>query len=174
MSALRPKADGCGAQLGMSALGQKRTSIQSADRPIIPAVPYDGAPHSERPQVLSHNSRPTKNCCNESLAAVLIRELQLVSAHKPAVTDDVAGKNGCQLPFGSRSHQDGTVNLPISKSAYVRRDGSVYPVDDVRFGSQADICSAKRHVRFTPESGHVQCTRPCPLWANNGLMRCSN
>ena len=25
---------------------------------------------------------------------------------------------------------------------------------DVRFGSLADICSAKRHVRFTPESGH--------------------
>ena len=25
---------------------------------------------------------------------------------------------------------------------------------DVRFGSKADMCSAKRHVRFTPESGH--------------------
>src|SRR5262249_23343164 len=24
---------------------------------------------------------------------------------------------------------------------------------DVRFGSEADICSAKRHVRFTPQSG---------------------
>ena len=28
---------------------------------------------------------------------------------------------------------------------------------DVRFGSKADICSAKGHVRFTPKSGHVQC-----------------
>jgi hypothetical protein len=28
---------------------------------------------------------------------------------------------------------------------------------DVRFGSKADICSAIRHVRFTPESGHVRC-----------------
>ena len=27
----------------------------------------------------------------------------------------------------------------------------------VRFGSKADMCSAKGHVRFTPESGHVQC-----------------
>jgi len=26
---------------------------------------------------------------------------------------------------------------------------------DVRFGSKADMCSAKGHVRFTPESGHV-------------------
>src|SRR5262245_36382470 len=25
-------------------------------------------------------------------------------------------------------------------------------------GQKADICSAKRHVRFTPESGHVHCT----------------
>src|SRR5262249_18607637 len=24
------------------------------------------------------------------------------------------------------------------------------------------------HVRFTPESGHSQCTRPCVLWAKSG------
>src|SRR5262245_12972708 len=39
---------------------------------------------------------------------------------------------------------------------------------DVRFGSKADICSAKSHeshVRFTPGSGHLQCTVACPLWA---------
>ena len=38
----------------------------------------------------------------------------------------------------------------------------------VRFGSKADICSAKRHVRFTPKSGHLQRTSPCPLCANSG------
>jgi hypothetical protein len=55
-----------------------------------------------------------------------------------------------------------------------------------RFGSQADICSARRHVRFAPnsdrksgfpqnvmsaftaESGHVRCNEQCPLWANSG------
>jgi len=26
--------------------------------------------------------------------------------------------------------------------------------------------------RFTPESGHVQCSSPCLLWANSGLMQC--
>src|SRR5262245_56853177 len=26
----------------------------------------------------------------------------------------------------------------------------------------------KWHVRFTPESGHVQCNSRCPLWANSG------
>src|SRR5262249_40958998 len=26
----------------------------------------------------------------------------------------------------------------------------------------------------TPESGHVQCTTPCLLWANSGLMQCNN
>src|SRR5262249_29619887 len=45
-------------------------------------------------------------------------------------------------------------------------------ISNVRFGSKADICSAKGHVRFTPESGHVQCTSLCLLWANSGHMRC--
>src|SRR5262245_34384557 len=31
--------------------------------------------------------------------------------------------------------------------------------------------AAPRDVRFTPQSGHVQCTSPCPLWANSGLMQ---
>ena len=30
---------------------------------------------------------------------------------------------------------------------------------DVRFGSLADILRRGSHVRFTPESGHVQCNR---------------
>jgi hypothetical protein len=38
--------------------------------------------------------------------------------------------------------------------------------------SLADICSAKCHVRFTPNSGHVQRTSPCPLCANSG--HCAN
>src|SRR5262249_19695433 len=42
---------------------------------------------------------------------------------------------------------------------------------DVRFGSEADICAAIGHVRFTPKSGHVQCTSRCLLWANSGLMQ---
>ena len=44
----------------------------------------------------------------------------------------------------------------LSDSATNLRDG--YGVSDVRFGSQADICGATSHVRFTPnsdrESGH--------------------
>src|SRR5262249_2634748 len=39
---------------------------------------------------------------------------------------------------------------------------------DVRFGSKADICAAKSHVRFTPESGHLQRKLECPLWAKSG------
>src|SRR5262249_46867076 len=37
-------------------------------------------------------------------------------------------------------------------------------VTNVRFGSQADICSAKRYVRSYPESGHLQRKSRCPLW----------
>jgi len=36
-----------------------------------------------------------------------------------------------------------------------------------RDGSKADICGATRHVRFTPNSGHVQCSSACLLWAIN-------
>jgi hypothetical protein len=57
---------------------------------------------------------------------------------------------------------------------------------DVRFGSKADICSAIRHVRFTPnsdrkcghatigdvcftpKSGLMQCNSQCLLWAKSG------
>jgi len=39
----------------------------------------------------------------------------------------------------------------------------------VRFGSKADMCAAKWHVRFTPESD-IKCDIvECPLWANSGL-----
>ena len=27
---------------------------------------------------------------------------------------------------------------------------------DVRYGPKADICAAKRHICFTPKSGHVR------------------
>src|SRR5215510_8065526 len=40
--------------------------------------------------------------------------------------------------------------------------------------STADISQCKRHVRFTPESGHVRCNQGCPLWAKSGLMQRSN
>ena len=52
---------------------------------------------------------------------------------------------------------------PIGDNRTRRRSAA-----DVRFGSKADMCSAKRHVRFTPESGHVRCTTLCPLSANSG------
>src|SRR5215471_677791 len=43
----------------------------------------------------------------------------------------------------------------------------------VRFGSEADICAAKSHVRFAPESGHVRRKRQYPLWANSRHGRAS-
>jgi hypothetical protein len=36
---------------------------------------------------------------------------------------------------------------------------------DVRFGSKADTCGAKRYVRFTPESGHDLATPALSSWA---------
>jgi hypothetical protein len=45
-----------------------------------------------------------------------------------------------------------SVMVAITTSA---RKGAGITKAHVRFGSKADICSAKRHVRFTPKSGHV-------------------
>src|SRR5262249_47699747 len=39
---------------------------------------------------------------------------------------------------------------------------------DVRFGSEADMCSAQAHVRYTPESDTKCDMMECPLWANSG------
>src|SRR5262249_27172292 len=36
------------------------------------------------------------------------------------------------------------------------------------FGPKADICSAKGHVRFTPESDIICDIMECPPWANSG------
>src|SRR5262245_41671865 len=49
-----------------------------------------------------------------------------------------------------------------------------WPCRDVSFGSEADICAAKRHVRFTPNSD-IDCVfrRVC-FWANNGHEGPSN
>src|SRR4030095_2130238 len=33
------------------------------------------------------------------------------------------------------------------------------------------MCAANSHVRFPPESEHVRCTHPCPLWAKSGHRR---
>ena len=46
--------------------------------------------------------------------------------------------------------------------------GMLEGLADVRFGSKADVRTAKRDVRFAPDGGHVQRVSPCPLSANSG------
>ena len=41
---------------------------------------------------------------------------------------------------------------------------------DVCFGSKADIAECETNVRFTPESGHLQCKPSCLLWAISGHL----
>jgi hypothetical protein len=47
-------------------------------------------------------------------------------------------------------------------------------LEDIRFASKANICSASTNVRFTPESVHVRCSWGCPLRAKSELSRCNN
>jgi hypothetical protein len=81
------------------------------------------------------------------------------------------------LAFGAKvtttSNNNPTIAPPIAWRGLRYLSAKTVPgppvrVHNVRFGSLADICSAKRHVRFNPESGHVQCNSECPLSANSG------
>jgi hypothetical protein len=51
--------------------------------------------------------------------------------------------------------------------------GSSVSAPHVRVGSKADMTLSIRDVRFTPESGHSSPPSRRPLWAINGLIRCS-
>ena len=53
-------------------------------------------------------------------------------------------------------------------SAWAKTDAALQY--DIRFGSKADMCTAKGHVRFTPKSGHVQRISRCPLRARSGHL----
>ena len=75
------------------------------------------------------------------------------------------------------------ISIRWSRSPFLGNRGQMRYLANVRFGSEADICAATIHVRFTPnsdresrtpatghvcftpESGHVQCNCRCPLWA---------
>jgi hypothetical protein len=60
------------------------------------------------------------------------------------------------------------------KAAAPSRPAAMEPLsvnrENVRFGSKADICSAKAYVRSYSKSGHVQCNSACPLCANSGHL----
>src|SRR4029079_213353 len=92
--------------------------------------------------------------------------------------------------FGNPSHLAATSlrtrRAKNRRVRYVWTAADFLRFGDVRFWSLADICSAKGHVRFapnsdrksrhaanghvrfTPESRHVQCKRRCLLWAKSG------
>ena len=56
--------------------------------------------------------------------------------------------------------------LDCGELKFLRR--KYQPIRVSALGQKQTCAVAKRHVRFTPESGHVQCTRVCPLCANSG------
>src|SRR5262245_58770198 len=75
-----------------------------------------------------------------------------------------------KTPRNSRRLMFAPAPAPLVQPWY--RGNLVLGRGDVRFGSKADICGAKRHVHFTPnsdrKSGHVQCKVRCLLRANSG------
>ena len=72
--------------------------------------------------------------------------------HTDKETDELAPLHAC---------------LPNSGGHRKDEIGILEGFSNVRFGSKADICDAIRHVRSTPESGHVRRTSRCLLSANS-------
>ena len=56
-------------------------------------------------------------------------------------------------------HERGLFSVHVTRKG----GGELSLVEEHRFGSKADMCSAKRHVRFTPESGHSGRQSACPV-----------
>ena len=82
---------------------------------------------------------------------------------RPRVTHNCFAKG---VVSGLRNHVAHRSGMIVSFG--VAEDAAAQRKVDFRFGSKADMCSAKRHVRFTPESGHVRRNFVCPLCANSG------
>src|SRR5262249_26574438 len=96
------------------------------------------------PRVASANERPAPDGKDESRCLVIAG---------PTIT----------LSSSSRSQSE----TAPTRSQYIR----ISQMENVRFGSKADICSAQRHVRFTPESDIDLRFSGCLLWANDGHVQ---
>ena len=89
-------------------------------------------------------------------ASLFLRPFNVILTLFSYLARDVAPRNSKRTAMGM-GHLRVSANLEsVSGSG-----------GDVRFGSEADICSAQAHVRFTPESGHVRCNWRCLLWARS-------
>jgi hypothetical protein len=64
-----------------------------------------------------------------------------------------------------RHYPNGVLEEVMQSGHMAQQVMSVLPP---RATAKADICGATRHVRFTPEGGHVRCTSSCLLWAKTG------
>ena len=90
-------------------------------------------------------------------ASLFLRPFNIILTLFSYLARDVAPRNSKRTPIGM-GYLDVSANLEsVSGSG-----------GDVRFGSIADISQYNCHVRFAPKSGHVQCTRRCPLCAKKG------
>src|SRR5262249_52310526 len=76
-------------------------------------------------------------CARAKCGHVVAPTKSVMNSRRRIVTPDARMTHGTEL------HQRERVKSPLSPT-------------DVRFGSKADICNAKRHVRFTPES-NIKC-----------------
>ena len=89
-------------------------------------------------------------------ASLFLRPLNIILTLFSYLARDAAPRNSKRTPMGM-----GYLHVSSNLESLSGNRG------DVRFGSKADMCAAKSHVRFTPESGHKLAPVECPLSARS-------
>ena len=147
-------------------ISQRKTACPLYPRKRTFAVQLPCPLHSGTPDIAHEiflNMAQTTKATAIIAAAKTIRKVLVSSAMGPPFLAPVR----CAYS----GYPPGQLILACGARTVHRRSGPLVArklVPDVRFGSLADICSAKRHVRFTPESGHSVARSECLLSANSG------
>src|SRR5215475_14361435 len=127
---------------------------------------------STPPTILTGSDSAARNLCLDSSCLISLSILGCTKGSAKSAKVPVAYMIPLLAAGAFNAGGGGFVLRPrCSGQAIVPDQATTREVAHVRFGSKAVICSAKRHVRFTPESGSQSVRVACPLRAKSGHRR---
>ena len=153
----------CAAQLDMSALCQKRTSNSFGTKVTRPADANDcfvrirdceliHTPGLVLGSVLPDNFIPEFVGPNDTVGLALFRRSlnALLSNGETLGSIEIVARQ--DRDNGARFHFAPTLSVIALQSSVSLKLGDLRAWGNVRFGSKADMCSARRHVRLVPKA----------------------